>query len=118
MWVAWRHGASLVPAPCALVRSGMDLAPWLVDRGITVVSTAPTLASSWPPRVLDAARLLIFAGQACPPELVEGLAVGGREVWNTYGPPRRLWWLGQPVSRRGSGADRPAHGRLGLAVVE
>ena len=31
-------------------------------------------------------RLLIFGGEACPPELAERLAVEGREVWNTYGP--------------------------------
>ena len=86
MWLAWRHGACLVPAPRALVRSGMDLAPWLVDRRITVVSTVPTLASLWPPNTLDAVRLLIFGGEVCPPELVERLAVGQREVWNTYGP--------------------------------
>jgi len=86
MWLAWRHGACLVPAPRALVRSGMDLAPWLVDRGITVVSTVPTLASLWPPDTLGAVRLLIFGGEACPAELVERLAVGQREVWNTYGP--------------------------------
>ncbi len=86
MWLAWRHGACLVPAPRALVRSGMDLAPWLVDRGITAVSTVPTLASLWPPSALDAVRLLIFGGEACPPELVDRLAVGDREVWNTYGP--------------------------------
>ena len=86
MWLAWRHGACLVPAPRALVRSGMDLAPWLVDRGITVVSTVPTLASLWPPQTLDAVRLLIFGGEACPTELADRLAVGRREVWNTYGP--------------------------------
>ncbi|WP_460446098.1 non-ribosomal peptide synthetase, partial [Angustibacter aerolatus] len=86
MWLAWRHGACLVPAPRALVRSGMDLAPWLVDRGITVVSTVPTLASLWPSATLDAVRLLVFGGEVCPPELVDRLATPGREVWNTYGP--------------------------------
>lgn len=45
MWLAWRHGACLVPAPRALVKSGMDLGPWLSSRGITVVSTVPTLAA-------------------------------------------------------------------------
>ncbi len=35
MWLAWRHGACLVPAPRSLVRSGMDLGPWLVSRDIT-----------------------------------------------------------------------------------
>ena len=35
MWLAWRHGACLVPAPRALVRSGEDLGPWLVGHGIS-----------------------------------------------------------------------------------
>ena len=88
MWLAWRHGACLVPAPRALVRSGMDLGPWLVSRDITVVSTVPTLAALWPVEALEAVRLLIFGGEACPPDLAERLASGedGREVWNTYGP--------------------------------
>ena len=86
MWLAWRNGACLVPAPRALVRSGMDLGPWLVSRDITVVSTVPTLAALWPAEALEAVRLLIFGGEACPPELGERLAVEGREVWNTYGP--------------------------------
>lgn len=86
MWLAWRHGACLVPAPRSLVRSGFDLGPWLVSRDISVVSTVPTLASLWPAVALEAVRLLIFGGEACPPELAERLAVEGREVWNTYGP--------------------------------
>ncbi|WP_309132869.1 amino acid adenylation domain-containing protein [Brevibacterium sp.] len=86
MWLAWRHGACLVPAPRALVKSGMDLGPWLSSRGITVVSTVPTLAALWPADSLDAVRLLIFGGEACPPELGRRLSDEGREVWNTYGP--------------------------------
>jgi non-ribosomal peptide synthetase-like protein len=86
MWLAWRYGACLVPAPRSLVRSGVDLGPWLLARGITIVSTVPTLAAMWPSDSLESVRLLIFGGEACPPELVERLAVDGREVWNTYGP--------------------------------
>lgn len=86
MWLAWGHGACLVPAPRSLVRSGMDLGPWLIRRDITVVSTVPTLAGMWPAEALDNVRLLIFGGEACPPELVEKLATSEREVWNTYGP--------------------------------
>lgn len=89
MWLAWRHGACLVPAPRALVRTGADLGPWLVRREISVVSTVPTLAATWPPEALEAVRLLIFGGEAVPPELAERVARGqdtGREVWNTYGP--------------------------------
>jgi non-ribosomal peptide synthetase-like protein len=86
MWLAWRHGACLVPAPRALVRTGMDLGPWLVRNEITIVSTVPTLAALWPAEALDEVRLLIFGGETCPPELAERVAVEGREVWNTYGP--------------------------------
>ena len=86
MWLAWRNGACLVPAPRSLVRSGMDLGPWLLNRRISVVSTVPTLAALWPHESLDGVRLLIFGGEACPPELADRLVEDGREVWNTYGP--------------------------------
>ncbi|GGX64392.1 Pls/PosA family non-ribosomal peptide synthetase [Streptomyces hiroshimensis] len=86
MWLAWRHGACLVPAPRALVRAGHELGPWLAERGITVVSTVPTLAALWPPETLARVRLLIVGGEACPPGLVTRFAVPGREMWNTYGP--------------------------------
>ncbi|MFJ9344171.1 Pls/PosA family non-ribosomal peptide synthetase [Streptomyces sp. NPDC101733] len=86
MWLAWRHGACLVPVPRSQVRSGADLGPWLVDQEITVVSTVPTLAALWEPEDLGEVRLLIFGGEACPPELTQRLVTEGREVWNTYGP--------------------------------
>ncbi|WP_405372415.1 MULTISPECIES: Pls/PosA family non-ribosomal peptide synthetase [unclassified Microbacterium] len=86
MWLAWRHGACLVPAPRSLVRSGEDLGPWLLGHGITVVSTVPTLAALWPQDTVENVRLLIFGGEACPPELVARLVGEGRELWNTYGP--------------------------------
>jgi non-ribosomal peptide synthetase-like protein len=86
MWLAWRYGACLVPAPRALVRTGVDLGPWLVAQHISIVSTVPTLAALWPADALEEVRLLIFGGEACPPELADRLAVEGREVWNTYGP--------------------------------
>jgi non-ribosomal peptide synthetase-like protein len=85
MWLAWAHGAALVPAPRALVRSGVELGPWLKERGVTVISTVPTLAGIWDDDALSAVRLLILGGEACPDHLVERLAEG-RELWNTYGP--------------------------------
>ncbi|SPF01378.1 Pls/PosA family non-ribosomal peptide synthetase [Streptomyces sp. MA5143a] len=86
MWLAWRYGACLVPVPRERVRSGADLGPWLVEQEITVVSTVPTLAALWEPETLNDVRLLIFGGEACPPELAQRLVTEGREVWNTYGP--------------------------------
>ncbi|MFI5496027.1 Pls/PosA family non-ribosomal peptide synthetase [Actinoplanes sp. NPDC051859] len=86
MWLAWRYGACLVPAERSLVRSGVDLGAWLAEQRISIVSTVPTLAALWPVEALAEVRLLIFGGEACPPELAERLCVAGREVWNTYGP--------------------------------
>ena len=114
MWLAWRHGACLVPAPRSLVRSGMDLGPWLVSRDITVVSTVPTLAALWPAEALEAVRLLIFGGEACPPELAERLAVEGREVWNTYGPTEAtVVACAARLHGSGTGEHRAAAARLG-----
>ncbi|MDE3069143.1 MAG: amino acid adenylation domain-containing protein [Acidobacteriota bacterium] len=86
IWLAWRHGAALIPAPRALVRAGADLGPWLAERGVTVLSTVPTLAAMWDESDLSAVRLLVLGGEVCPEALAWRLAAGGREVWNTYGP--------------------------------
>jgi amino acid adenylation domain-containing protein len=86
MWLAWRYGACLVPAPRSLVKSGVELGPWLTANDITVVSTVPTLVQLWPPDALAQVRLLILGGEACPPEIGARFATDTREVWNTYGP--------------------------------
>ena len=86
MWLAWRHGACLVPAPRVAGAFRHGPGSLAGTHGITVVSTVPTLAALWPAEALENVRLLIFGGEACPPELAARLAVAGREVWNTYGP--------------------------------
>ena len=86
MWLAWRYGATLVTVPRDVVRSGEDLGEWIISQGITAVSTVPTLASLWPADALEAVRLLIFGGEACPAPLIQRLSRPGRELWNTYGP--------------------------------
>jgi non-ribosomal peptide synthetase-like protein len=86
MWLAWRHGACLVPAPRAVVRTGPELVTWLARRRISAVSTVPTLASLWPAESLPGIRLLVLGGEACPSALADRLVRAGMEVWNTYGP--------------------------------
>jgi non-ribosomal peptide synthetase-like protein len=86
MWLAWANGAALVPAPRELIRTGVDLGPWLSERRVSVISTVPTLAAMWSEEMLAGVRLVILGGEACPPELAWRLAAGEREVWNTYGP--------------------------------
>ena len=85
IWLAWRNGAALVPAPRSIVRAGSELGPWLAQRRVSVVSTVPTLAAMWDDGSLAGVRLLILGGEACPEPLAWRLAAG-REVWNTYGP--------------------------------
>ena len=114
MWLAWRNGACLVPAPRALVRSGIDLGPWLVDQQITAISTVPTLASLWPAEALSKVRLLIFGGEACPPELADRLAIDGPRGVEHLRPDRDHRRRVRRAPRRsGSGADRPAAGGVG-----
>lgn len=110
IWLAWANGACLVPAPRSLVRSGIDLGPWLIANRITVVSTVPTLVALWPVEALDAVRLLILGGEACPPEIGERLADEAREVWNTYGPTEAT------VVSCGARLDGSAPVRIGLPL--
>ncbi|MEU2227250.1 amino acid adenylation domain-containing protein [Streptomyces sp. NPDC018347] len=86
MWLAWRNGACLVPAPRVLVRAGAEICPWLVERRVTVVSTVPSLVELWPAQAFAGIRLLVLGGEACPPELAHRLADHVDQVWNTYGP--------------------------------
>jgi non-ribosomal peptide synthetase-like protein len=102
MWLAWRHGGCLAPAPRALVRAGADLGDWLIERRVTVVSTVPTLAALWPAEAIARVRLLILGGEACPGELAAKLCDGTREVWNTYGPTEAtVVACAAPLSPRG-----------------
>ncbi len=89
MWLAWRHGACLVPAPRSLVRSGMDLGPWLVSRDVSIVSTVPTLASLWPAEALEAVRLLIFGGEAAHPNWQSAWPSRAARSGTLTAPPRQ-----------------------------
>ena len=86
MWLAWRHGACLVPAPRSVVRTGPELVTWLAQRRVSAVSTVPTLAALWPGGSPRGVRLLVLGGEVCPGGLAGRLARPGTEVWNTYGP--------------------------------
>ena len=85
IWLAWRNGAALVPAPRHVVRAGAELGPWAAERAVSVISTVPTLAAMWDEADMAGVRLLILGGEACPEGLSWRLAER-REVWNTYGP--------------------------------
>ena len=85
---------------------------------VTIVSTVPRWFAR-PSESLDKARLLIMGGEACPPEIGERLARGGREVWNTYGPDRGHGrGVRRPPGARRTGPDRSPARRVDLAVVD
>ena len=114
MWLAWRYGACLVPAPRALVKSGIDVGPWLVANDITVVSTVPTLVALWPTESLDRRPPADHGRRGVPPELAARLVRAGprgvEHLRPDRGDGRRLR---RRADRRRAGPDRAAARRLG-----
>ena len=88
MWLAWAHGACLVPAPRALVRTGMDLGPWLVAQQISVDlhRADPRRRSGRPTSSAGGAAADLRRRGLSRPTSPRGSPSPGREVWNTYGP--------------------------------
>lgn len=84
MWLAWRTGATLVPAPCEVATSPEKMPAWISQHGITVAAVAPSVADAWPRSALEQVRLLILIGQDLPPEAVGRLRHPGREIWTGY----------------------------------
>jgi non-ribosomal peptide synthetase-like protein len=85
IWLAFRAGATLLPASPGVMRSGPDLAGHLARERVTVLSCVPSLLQVVEEDV-PSIRLLILGGEACPPRLVERWARPGRRIVNTYGP--------------------------------
>ena len=113
MWLAWRHGGCLVPAPRSVVRTGPDLVTWLAQRRVSVVSTVPTLASLWPGGSPPGVRLLVLGGEVCPGGLA-GQADPARHggVEHLRSDRGHGGVLRRAAVRRRAGAHRAAAGRM------
>lgn len=85
VWLAFRAGATLVPATPEMARAGPDLPRILTASGVTVLSCDPTPLSKFTGK-LPRLRLLILRGGTCPDELVARWARPGLRIVNTYGP--------------------------------
>ena len=85
VWLAFHAGAALVAGNAAQVRNGPALPAVLAACGVTVLSTVPTLLSTFE-MDLPGLRLLIVGGEACPPDLVTRWSRPGLRFVNTYGP--------------------------------
>jgi non-ribosomal peptide synthetase-like protein len=85
IWLAFQAGASLVPTPKEFSHGGPDLARFLTEKGVTVLSCVPTLASMLEEDI-PSLRILILGGETCPEPLVSRWFRPGRRIVNTYGP--------------------------------
>ncbi|WP_431937772.1 amino acid adenylation domain-containing protein [Nocardia grenadensis] len=65
---------------------GAELADLIRRERVTHAVATPAALASVDPAGLDCLRVVVAAGDACPPELVRRWAVGGREFFDAYGP--------------------------------
>lgn len=85
VWCTFAAGATLVVGSVEQTRSGVDLAQFLTQQQVTVLSCVPTLLAMMEVEV-PTIRLLILGGEQCPQELVSRWCNPHRRVLNTYGP--------------------------------
>ncbi|MGQ4600556.1 amino acid adenylation domain-containing protein [Nocardia sp. R6R-6] len=65
---------------------GAELTDLLRRERVTHAVITPAALMSVDPAGLDALRVVVSAGDACPPELVQRWAANGREFINAFGP--------------------------------
>jgi non-ribosomal peptide synthetase-like protein len=85
VWCTFAAGATLIVGSIEQTRSGVDLAHFLTERQVTVLSCVPTLLAMMEIEV-PTIRLLILGGEQCPQELALRWCNDLRRVVNTYGP--------------------------------
>ncbi|MEV0295979.1 amino acid adenylation domain-containing protein [Nocardia sp. NPDC050710] len=83
--LAFSSGATLVVSP-PTVFGGAELADLLRREHVTHMLITPAALESVDPAGLDELRVVVVAGDAFGPGLVERWAVGGRSFHNGYGP--------------------------------
>ena len=85
IWISYLVGATLWIAPPDATGDPELLSRLLVDEGITVLHTVPTLLALFSNDV-PGLRLINLGGEMCPQALVDRWARPGRQVFNSYGP--------------------------------
>ncbi|MRH91645.1 amino acid adenylation domain-containing protein [Nocardia sp. SYP-A9097] len=75
------------------VYGGADLGALLARECVSHAVITPSVLASLDPSGLDQLRVVLAAGEACPPELVRRWAVEGeRRLLNGYGPTETTIW--------------------------
>jgi non-ribosomal peptide synthetase-like protein len=85
IWIPYLVGATLWVATPDVMAEADRLADVLIEAGITVIDTVPTLLGILNKDV-PSLRSIILGGEACPPALVTRWAKPNRKIFNTYGP--------------------------------
>ena len=85
IWMAFGHGAALVPSTPEMQKAGSDLGRLLNDTHVTILSCVPTLLSMMTEDIPDL-RLIILGGEVCSQYLVKRWSKPTRRLMNTYGP--------------------------------
>ncbi|MDG3015599.1 non-ribosomal peptide synthase/polyketide synthase [Speluncibacter jeojiensis] len=115
--LAFGSGATAVPSPADMI-GGPELTELLRTQRVTHAVLTPSVLGSLDESGLGELRVVMIAGEACPPELVSRWATG-RTVVNGYGPTEATVWAtgtelhpGEPVR-----IGRPVRG-LRVAVLD
>ena len=85
IWIPYMVGATLVVASPATIGDAEKLPDILIEAGVTVLDTVPTLLGLLN-RDIPCVRLILLGGEALPPPLVARWSKPGRRLFNTYGP--------------------------------
>ena len=91
MNLAWYCGGTLCLAPQAELMPGHPLARFLREQRISIIIIPPSALEVVPVTPLPDLRVLVAAGEACPPTLVSRWAAG-RRMFNAYGPTETSIW--------------------------
>ena len=119
IWISYLVGATLWLAPKALAADPESLPKALAAAGVTVLHAVPTLLALFAEDVPNL-RLINLGGEMCPESLVARWAVGGRQVFNTYGPTEATVSASLAELRAGEpvtiGTPLPNYGLLVIAT--
>jgi non-ribosomal peptide synthetase component F len=97
IWLAFFNGATLYIPTEDMMHSGAQLAQFINQAKITVLSCVPTMLNmmgigipendSSEDYLLPSVKLLIVGGESCPKDVIEKWSLNGkRRMVNTYGP--------------------------------
>ncbi|MBV9772340.1 MAG: amino acid adenylation domain-containing protein, partial [Gemmatimonadetes bacterium] len=84
-------GAALVLPVGEALLPGPDMARWLDEEGITILTLPPSALAALPSDTLRSVRMVVTGGEACAPDVVDRWATG-RCFYNCYGPTEASIW--------------------------